>query len=130
MLKPGGASYQGSEEGNRTRWESARGWRAPAGGHKTHEAKSSAQWRQLEQMFDTVETHRAGTSVVGRARPGQSPVAAECSAARVASRTKRATLRAQERMSPQMEALALLARPNQGERLMSRRAWLALRLSA
>ena len=51
-------------------------------------------------------------------------------AAWVASRTKRATASAEVKMSAKMEALALLERPNQGERFTPRRAWSALRLSA
>ncbi len=58
------------------------------------------------------------------------PVEVEWAAAWVASLTKRATLRAEVKMSAKMEALALLARPNQGERLTPRRVWSALRLSA
>ena len=50
--------------------------------------------------------------------------------ARVASVTKRARLRALLRMSPNKSALALFARPNQGERWSPRRVWQALRLSA
>jgi len=48
----------------------------------------------------------------------------------VASRTKRATVRAEVKMSAKRDALALLARPNQGERFTPCRAWSALRLSA
>ena len=47
-----------------------------------------------------------------------------------ASRTKRATVRAEVKMSAKRDALVLLARPNQGERFTPRRAWSALRLSA
>ena len=59
-----------------------------------------------------------GQSLAGRpALPlGQVP------AAMVASRTKRATLRVQVRMSPRIEALALLGRPYQGERFSLQRA--------
>ena len=48
----------------------------------------------------------------------------------VASRTKRATVSAEVKMSAKMDALALWERPNQGERFTPRRAWSALRLSA
>ena len=63
-------------------------------------------------------------------RPAQAPVATVRAWARVASRTKRATWPAKIRMSPRQVALALLAKPYQGERLRWRRAWPALRLSA
>ena len=52
---------------------------------------------------------------------GQAPVVTVRAWARVASRTKRATLPARIRISPRQAALALLGRPNQGERLRPRR---------
>ena len=60
----------------------------------------------------------------------QAPVVTVRACAREASRTKRATLPARSKMSPRQAALALLGKPNQGERLRPRRCWPALRLSA
>jgi hypothetical protein len=60
----------------------------------------------------------------------QVPAEAAARVARVASRTNRATVRAEVKMSAKIDALALLARPNQGERFTPCRAWSALRLSA
>jgi hypothetical protein len=60
----------------------------------------------------------------------QAPAETAARVASVSSRTKRATVRAEVKMSAKREALALLARPNQGERFTPRRAWSALRLSA
>jgi hypothetical protein len=60
----------------------------------------------------------------------QAPAETAAVTACVASRTKRATVRAEVKMSAKMDALALLERPNQGERFTPRRAWSALRLSA
>jgi hypothetical protein len=60
----------------------------------------------------------------------QAPAETAARVASVASRTKRATVRAEVKMSAKRDALALLARPNQGERFTPRRAWSALRLSA
>ena len=67
--------------------------------------------------------------VAGRT-PAQAPVVTVRAWARVASRTKRATLPARIKMSPRYVALALLGKPYQGERLRWRRSWPALRLSA
>lgn len=63
-------------------------------------------------------------------RPSQMPGDCPAAAAAVASRTKRTTFPARERISPRIWAVALFARPYQGERVRSRRDWLALRLSA
>ena len=60
----------------------------------------------------------------------QAPAETAARVACVASRTKRATVRAEVKMSAKRDALVLLARPNQGERFTPRRAWSALRLSA
>jgi hypothetical protein len=60
----------------------------------------------------------------------QAPAETAAKVASMASRTKRATLSTEVKRSTKREALALLARPNQGERFTSRRAWSALRLSA
>ena len=61
---------------------------------------------------------RAGVAGrVGRDAHGQAPVVTVRAWARVASRMKRATLPARIKMSPRTVALALLAKPNQGERL-------------
>ena len=73
----------------------------------------------------------AGASTLVRCGP-LSQVSAETAARAVcvASRTKRTTVRTEVRMSAKQAALALLARPNQGERLTPCRAWSALRLLA
>jgi hypothetical protein len=54
---------------------------------------------------------------VGGGARAQAPVVTVRACARVASRTKRATLPARIKTSPRTVALALLAKPNQGERL-------------
>ena len=71
--------------------------------------------------------NRAGRTVfgirVGRGRrwawsaPAQAPAVTEVRVVMDASRTKRATLSTLVRMSPNTVALALLGKPNQGERL-------------
>ena len=68
-----------------------------------------------------------GSGCVAR---GQAPVVTVRAWAREASRTKRATVLDRIKMSPRTVALALLGKPNQGERLRPRRCWPALRLSA
>ena len=82
--------------------------------------KPSATWRQ----------RRRGASVIPKR--GQHPSSKRCprpqvpaeTAARVASRTKRATVRSEVKMSTKRDAWALLARPNQGERFTPGRAWM------
>ena len=66
---------------------------------------------------------RSGDAAVcsGCIAPGQAPVVTVRACAREASRTKRATLPARSKMSPRQAALALLGKPNQGERLRPRR---------
>jgi hypothetical protein len=71
--------------------------------------------------------NRAGSKAivlrVGRGRrwtwsaPAQVPAVTDVRVVMDASRTKRATLRVLVRMSPSTVALALLGKPNQGERL-------------
>ena len=69
------------------------------------------------------DADRSGAAAVcpGCGARGQAPVVTVRAWARVASRTKRATLPARIRISPRQAALALLGKPNQGERLRPRR---------
>ena len=88
-------------------------------GRKAAAASGQGEWGEGEEGLG-----RADTGIIGGAAQAQPPEA------RVASRTKRATLPARVSRSLRLLALVLLGRPNQGERLTPRRVWLALRLSA
>jgi len=86
------------------------------------QAGRRAQRRQLEHRFYASQAAGAARALLVVLPRAQVPVAVEAAAARVASRTKRATFRAQARISAKREALALLAQPNQGECFTPRRA--------
>jgi hypothetical protein len=135
------------EESERSKSTAQRGgeqWRSSAGSLRR---RSDAEWskrpitrrarRNRQPDGDSENPGRISFRGGGQHHGGekccpltQAPVEAAARVAWVASRTKRAMARAEVKMSAKMEALALLARPNQGERFTPRRAWSALRLSA
>jgi hypothetical protein len=138
-----------ADPGGRERSKSAarRGWgqsSAPCGqaaaqkrcqvGRTAHpeacEEKPCAEWRQrgLDRYAVQARGQHRGREKCWPLT--QAPAETAAVAAPVASRTKRATVRAEVKISAKIDALALLERPNQGERFTPCRAWSALRLSA